>query len=89
MVTIAHARQFVRHVLPAVLQPLRVLWNQVIGFFFVVLAVIAAWRMVPIIRDFKGEVGDVFRLLLSAVFVCMMAGFGLYSFWRAHRVPKS
>ncbi len=89
MVRIAHARQFVRHVLPAILRPLRVLWNQIIGFFFVVMAVIAIWRTIPLVRGFNGELEDVFRLLLSAAFIFMMGGFGIYSFWRAHRVPKS
>lgn len=35
------AGKFLSHVLPAILRPLRVLWNQVIGFVFLVFAVLA------------------------------------------------
>ncbi len=85
---IPHARQFVKYVLPAILRPLRIVWNQVIGFMFVCMAVIATWRTIPIIREFDGEMATLFRLALSLIFIGMMAGFGIYSFWRAHKVPK-
>jgi hypothetical protein len=88
MFSISHGRQFVKYVLPAIIRPLRVLWNQIIGFMFVSIAIVATWRTVPIIRQFNGEVADLFRVVLSMAFITMMAGFGIYSFWRAHRVPK-
>jgi NO-binding membrane sensor protein with MHYT domain len=88
MLNISQARSFVSYVLPAVLRPLRVLWNQIIGFFFVVIAILAGFRTVPLVREFDGDPGDLFRVLLSTVFTAMMAGFGIYSFWRAHKVPK-
>ena len=88
MLSFAQARQFVGCVLPAVIRPLRVVWNQVIGFFFLVLAAAAVPRVIHSAREFDGEPKSVFRLVLSGIFVAFMAGFGLHSFWRAHRVPK-
>jgi CDP-diglyceride synthetase len=89
MFSVAHGRQFVKHVLPAVIRPLRVLWNQIIGFVFLVLTVWAVPRMVRSVREFSGNPESIFHLLLSGVFVALMGGFGIYSFWRAHKVPKS
>ena len=90
MFSVSHARKFVQHVLPAVIRPLRVMWNQIIGFFFLVLAVWAAggaWRHY---KDFDpGSPESLFRLVLSSLFILLMAGFGIYSFWRAHKAAKS
>ncbi len=88
MFSIARARQFVGFVLPAILRPLRVLWNQIIGFFFICMAIIALWRTIPLARSFAGDVSELFRLLVSGVFIVITTGFGIYSFWRAHKVPK-
>ena len=88
MFSIARGRQFLRYVLPAVIRPLRILWNQIIGFVFLVLAIWAIPRSVKSVREFNGDPESFFRLLLTALFVLMMAGFGIYSFWRAHKVPK-
>ncbi len=90
MLSINRGRQFVQYVLPAVLRPLRILWNQIIGFFFLVLTIWAAagaWRS---LRDFKpGDTESLFRVALGAFFIVIMAAYGIYSFWRAHKVPKS
>jgi hypothetical protein len=88
MFSIARGRQFLAHVLPAVIRPLRVIWNQIIGFFFLMLAAAALPRTIRSAREFNGEPDSLFRLLLSGIFVAFMAGFGIHSFWRAHRVPK-
>lgn len=89
MFSVSRGRQFVKYVLPAIIRPLRVLWNQIIGFFFVVIAVWAAPRALRSAHEFDGSAPTLFRLVLSGLFVAMMAGFGVYSFWRAHKVPKS
>ncbi len=90
MLSIARGRQFLHYVLPAVIRPLRILWNQIIGFFFLVLTIWAAagaWRS---LKNFKpGDPESVFRVLLGALFIVLMAGYGIYSFWRAHKVPKA
>lgn len=82
-------RQFLQYVVPAVARPARVLWNQVIGFLFSVLALLAAPRLYRAIREFDGDLRSVFEVALSAVFLLVMAGFGISSFWRAHKISRS
>lgn len=89
MFTVARGRQFLQHVLPAIIRPLRVLWNQVIGFLFLVLAAWAIPRGVRSVREFDGNVESFFRLLLTSLFIVTMAAFGIYSFWRARKAAKS
>ncbi len=89
MFSIARGRQFLHHVVPAVIRPLRVIWNQMVGFTFLLLAAIALPRAIHSAREFKGDPESLFRLVLSGIFVLFMAGFGIHSFWRAHKVPKA
>jgi hypothetical protein len=88
MVTSSHVRQFLHHVLPAVIRPLRVAWNQIIGFFFLVLGVWAIPHTVRSARAFDGSAEQLFRLVVSGIFIAFMLGFGIQSFWRARKVPK-
>ncbi len=87
--SIATGRRFVECVLPAVLRPLRVLWNQIIGFFFLVLALWAVPRTWRSVREFDGNPETLFRLLLTCVYILTMTGFGVYSFLRARKAAKS
>ncbi|MGA2328028.1 MAG: hypothetical protein ABSH05_17255 [Bryobacteraceae bacterium] len=89
MSTLSRARQFLHYVLPAIIRPLRVLWNQIIGFLFLVLAAWAIPRGVRSVREFDGSVESFFRLLLTSLFIVTMAGFGIYSFWRARKAARS
>ncbi len=83
------SREFVRHILPQIIKPIRTLWNEMIGFVFLCLAA------VPIPRTFRhwreySETGDgVFHLALSLVFITLMAAFGIHSFLRARKIARS
>lgn len=79
------AKKFLGHVMPGVIRPLQVLWNQMIGFFFIVLAVLPIQR---IIHDWRAQ-GTGFRLALEISFMVLMAGFGIHSFLRARKISKS
>ena len=77
--------KFVHHVVPEVARPLHVLWNQIIGFFFLCLACIP---IPSLIKELRG--GDPSpRLILTIPFVLFMAGFGIASFWKARRVSRT
>jgi len=82
-------KQFFGHVVPHVIRPLRVLWNQIIGFLFLVLAIWSVPSLLRIARQFDGSAGSIVRLLLSGIFTLLMAGFGIYSFLRARKISKS
>jgi len=79
------ARKFVGHVLPGVIRPIHILWNQVIGFFFIVLALLPVHS---IIRDW-GKSDSAPRLALEVPFAVVMAIFGIHSFLRARKISKS
>jgi hypothetical protein len=81
----AKAKMFLGYVIPGVIRPVHILWNQVIGFFFIVLALLpvhAIWR------DW-GRDDSAPRLALEIPFALLMAGFGIHSFMRARKISKS
>lgn len=80
--------QLVRHLLPGVVRPMRVLWNEVIGFLFLSIAFIVAVNLWRIWRHFNGSPDDVFKLILTSIFGLMMMFFGVSSFWRARRIGR-
>lgn len=78
-------KRFLGHVLPGVIRPIHILWNQVIGFFFLVLAVLP----VPsAIREY-GKEGSGKRLALTIPFVLLMAWFGISSFLKARKIGRT
>jgi len=79
------ARKFIGHVMPGVIRPIHILWNQVIGFVFIVLAILPIHS---IFRDWgKDDTGP--RLALEIPFALLMGGFGIHSFLRARKISKS
>ena len=83
------ARLFLSHVVPAVIRPLRVLWNEIIGFFFIVLALWATPSAIRSLRALDQPEGSVFRAVLSLIFAGLMLGFAIYSFLRAHKISRT
>jgi hypothetical protein len=79
------AGKFLHHILPGVVRPLHVLWNQVIGFFFLALACLP---LPSAIKDIHKP--DMYpRLALSIPFILIMGAFGVSSFLRARRISRS
>ena len=77
------------HVMPRVIRPLHALWNEVIGFLFIVFAVVAGFYVVRAIRSFEGDVEGLVRILLPGLFGLLMAYFGITSFLRARKITRS
>ena len=79
------ARKFLSYVLPGVIRPLHVLWNQVIGFFFLALAAIP----VPsVIRNIHNPASYP-SLALTIPFTLIMGGFGISSFLKARKISRA
>src|SRR5262245_58960876 len=68
---------------------LRALFQEVIGFTFFVFAAWGAMWLIRNLRQFQGDGEALFKIVLVAVFVVMMAGFGISSFRRARRISRS
>jgi hypothetical protein len=78
----AKAKMFLGHVIPGVIRPIHILWNQVIGFVFFILAIVFGYR---VIRG-KEPVG---LQIAGALFVLLIAWFGISSFLKARKISKS
>ena len=83
------SKKFVQHVVPGVIKPVRVLWNEFIAFLFFALAVLAAPSAYRHIRDFDGDPKSFFRALLSLFFALIMLGFGVTSYLRARKISRT
>ena len=82
-------RKFVEHVVPGVVRPMRILWNEIIGFVFLALAVWAIPSTIRAVREFDGDADSLFRIVLAGLFATLMVWFGITSFLRARRISRS
>jgi hypothetical protein len=82
-------KKFLQHVIPGIARPLQILWNQIIGFLFVVLAIGTVPSLIRAWREFDGEGRDFWRLGLTLVFLVVMGSYGIFSFLRARKISRS
>jgi hypothetical protein len=81
--------QFLKHVLPGVIKPVMVLWNEVIGFIFVVLAVFIGVSTYRRAQNFSGDAGGLLILIASFTFAAVLAMYGISSFRKARKISRS
>ena len=79
------AKSFFGHVVPGVIRPLHTLWNQVIGFFFLVLAALPVPSAIRQIHDPASYP----KLILIIPFTLVMGAFGISSFLKARKISRS
>jgi hypothetical protein len=84
-----HGRSFLGFVVPAVLKPARTLWNEVIGFLFICMAIVFIFSGFRAIRSYDGSFGALLRLVIPVFCVCLLGGYGISSFRRARRISRS
>ena len=82
-------KQFAGTVIPGVLKPLRIMWNEMIGFVFIVFAVMIMGSTVRKWNDFDGSPSSIGLFAASVFFFLVMAGYGLYSFFRARKIKRT
>ena len=75
--------------MPQLIRPIRSLWHEIIGFLFLSLAFLGAVSAVRVARNFTGEPADLFRLVITGLFVLVMGGYGISSFRRARKISRS
>jgi hypothetical protein len=81
--------KFLKHVVPGVIKPLMVLWNEVIGFIFLVLAVFVAFSTYRRAQRFTGDTGGLMILVASFTFALLLAVYGVSSFRKARKISRS
>lgn len=82
------AGKFVKTVVPGVVKPLRVLWNEMIGFAFLVFAVVAGGSAFRAWQTGGGSSDSMGRVLMAGFFALTMAFFGITSFLRARKINR-
>jgi hypothetical protein len=92
--TVRHGREFLKHVVPAILKPARTLWNEVIGFLFLNFAAIFGYKTVRYGIDYSkagpnGGTGELIRLAMAGFCTFLMAWYGISSFRRARKISRS
>ena len=83
-------RQFLEHVVPAVMKPARTLWHEVFGFLFLCLAVIMGANGIRFyLGEFDGGPGALIRIAMTAFCVVLFGIYGISSFLRARKISRS
>lgn len=82
-------RKLFQHVVPAVLKPLRIIWNQIIGFIFLSFAAVGLMRAYPDFRAFDGDAESVGKVVLPSIWVGVMGFFAALSFLKARKISRS
>jgi hypothetical protein len=82
-------RRFFKTVLPGIIKPLHVLWNELVGFFFIVFALVIGLSLARASMQYKGEPGELFRLILMGIAFLVMALYGLQSYLKARKIQRS
>ena len=83
-----------RHVVPAVVKPTRILWNELIGFVFTVFTIFFAVKTARLLIDYsKHPPADaalpVVNLSIALIPTLVAAWFAVTSFLRARRISRS
>ncbi len=81
-----HAKTFANTVVPEVIRPARVIWNQSIGALFLILAVPAVMKALQILRQPQQDEQSTFALILSIIFATVMIAFGIASLRKARKI---
>jgi hypothetical protein len=82
-------QKFLQHVVPSVIRPLRILWNEVIGFVFLSFALVPVPRTWRTWREFERSGEGLFNVVISVIFILIMASFGVGSFRRARKISRT
>ncbi|MBI4889024.1 MAG: hypothetical protein HY821_00275 [Acidobacteria bacterium] len=84
------AKKFLQTVVPGIIKPLLSLWNEMLGFLFLVFGLVLVR---PVWRSYQemasGDPAHIVKFLLSAFFCATMLGFGIHAFWKARKISRS
>jgi len=87
-IKLSHAQKFAQHVVPEVVRPARVIWNQAIGGIFVLFAIMFIGNAFRYFDSKTGVIGNPVGLLFSVFLGAIMAIFGISSFLKARRIGR-
>ena len=82
------ANRFVRHVVPEVVRPARIIWNQAIGGIFVLFAVVFLGYAYNYYRQMETDPSRSVPFGFSLFLGSVMAFFGIASFLKARSIGR-
>lgn len=80
---VKQGRLLVKHLLPAVRKPIHSLWNEVIGFLFICIAILCGFGTYRNVHKHPGA------LYLAIVAIPVLLWFGIDAFLRARKISRS
>ena len=83
-----NAKRFAQHVVPEVVRPARIIWNQAIGAIFLLFALLFFGNSVRYYRTLSTESPSSVGLIFSLFLGLLMALFAITSFRRARRISR-
>jgi len=87
-IKLSHAQKFAQHVVPEVVRPARIIWNQAIGGVFVLFAVMFFGNAFRYFDTKTGAISNPVGLGFSLFLGSIMAIFGVSSFFKARRIGR-
>ena len=85
-------KKFFEIVMPGVIKPLRALWNEMIGFLFLAIAVFMirpTWKAYQKLQTDADPGEAIVGLVGGAGLLIVGLIFGIHGFWKARRISKS
>jgi hypothetical protein len=85
---VEHARKFAQHVVPEVVRPARVIWNQAIGAVFLLFALLFLGNAAKYFSDLHADARNGVALGFSVFLGLVMGAFGISSFVKARKIAR-
>lgn len=82
------AQRFAQHVVPEVVRPARVIWNQAIGAIFLLFATLFLGNAVAYYRQMATDPNRTVAFGFSLFLGILMAFFGIASFMKARKIGR-
>lgn len=85
-------KKFFEIVMPGVIKPLHALWNEIIGFLFLAIAVFMirpTWKAYQKFQTDADPGEAIVGLVGGAALMLVGLIFGIHGFWKARRISKS
>ena len=85
-------KKFFEIVMPGVIKPLHALWNEIIGFLFLAIAVFMirpTWKAYQKFQTDANPGEGLVGLVGGGTLILVGLIFGLHGFWKARRISKS
>jgi len=82
-------KAFIASFMPGVIKPLHALWNELLAFLFLTLAVGIGYHLRNAYRKLDGDPVNVIVFVSTVFLTVLMLVLGLYSYRRARKISRS